>query len=747
MKQGRIWYVAVLMITGLVAPTIWAGDAVVVSLTAHGQHTPEAAFVEAVYRSAPKKAETVEVTLKDGKGEVALPAELWQLQASAPGYWSAVVTVETPSPEPVELVLWPALEIEAQISMPEDAEPPQKVHLSLNEVPVLPKGAAEQPESADVWCQIADSRLTGCSVPTGHWHLRFRAAEYIPRYYWNLALKGSEATDLGEVVLERGAFLFGKVETSDGTPCSSDAKVELRPVMNRNMPGQTELSEELENLTETILVNEWGYFEFNAIHPGEYQLTAVDSGFMPATLPRVPIEGLQHVELREPLVLQRALELVVLISPYEDPAGQAWEIVVFDANPLGQRNRAAEGHAFNGQWISPPLAAGPYLVNILDANGNRLGGEDVELSQSDQNLRIELSLVSVSGRVECGDEAIDAQLAFSTGPTKIKTESDEDGQFDVVLSQPGKWRVEVLSEEHDIDYRDLEVEIEPEPEELLIDVPDTTVRGEVVYANTGSPAPDAGIMLVNMSDQGFTPPYNDVADSEGRFKLRGIKPGTYKIEASYGALKSPLETVQVSEADATPLLQLVLRKRWRLEGRVVSGSNPVPAAMIWAVPYTAQGTYASTSAPNTRSMIDGSFTIGVSDDAVMVRLVTMAPGHTIQASTATQRQDTYQDDLVIDLAAEGGNLHLSRMAQRGVVFINGAPISIGFLTQWAAINGQPPVPGEDIMVPAMPAGEYIFCSLSDEEAVMVLAGVAMPRKEVCVDGFLSPGETLSLIAP
>lgn len=750
MKSGEVPPVWVLIICSLAASMVWAGEAVTVSVTAFGQNPPETAVVEAVSRSAAEASEAVEaaeITLRNGRGETTLPVETWQVRAAAPGYWSPLVTVESSSTGPVELALWPALEITAQISLPEDAEPPQKVHLSLNEVPDRPAGAAEQPESADVWCHLTDGRLRGCSLPAGHWHLRIRAGGFIPRYYWNLALKDSGAADLGEIVLERGAFLFGKVETSDGSPCSSEAKVELRPVMNRNLPARTDLREEIENLTETASVNEWGYFELGAVNPGQYQLTAVDPGFMPAILPRLTIEASRHVELREPLVLHRAMQLVVLISPHEDPTGRPWEVRLYDTRALGERSMVAEGSAVNGQWISPPLAAGPLFILVLDANGNRLRGEDVELSQSDQTLQIDLSLVSVSGRVECNDEAVAGRLIFTAGPTKVETESDDDGRFDVVLSQPGKWRVQVRSEDDDIDFRGLEVEIEPEPEEVLIEVPDTAVRGEVVYANTGDPAPDARIMLVSMSGRDYTPPYDDVTDSEGRFKLRGLEPGTYKVEASYGSLKSPLETVHVSENDPAPPIQLVLRGRWWLNGTVVSGPHPVPAATIWAVAFTSLGTYASTSAPSTQSLIDGTFTIGVADDAMIVRLVTMAPGHSLQASTATRWQDTDQSDLVIDLAAEGGNLHLSRVAQRGVVFVNGVPISYSFLSQWAAINGQPPIPGEHFVVPAMPAGEYIFCNLSDNEAARVVAGVAVPRTDVCASGFLSPGQTLSLIAP
>jgi len=746
-KAGSATVILSMILSASAAP---AASTLTILVKAHGQQAPDTVLVEAAPGSAAAEAEIVKVALINGRGEISLRVEkpdTWRLRASAPGFWSPEMTVAAPSQEPVELTLWPAVAVTAGVSTSENADPPDEVHLTLNQVPELPVGAPAQPENAKVRCSITESRLASCSVPAGQWHLRIKVAKYIPLYHWNLGLEESKAADLGEIVLKRGASLFGKVVTGDGWPCSPQTRVELKPLMNRNVPVPEKLAKEIENLTETVSINDWGYFQFDAVPPRTYQLTAVQPGFMPSTLPRISIGAGQHVEISEPLVLQRALQLAVFISPDEDFTGEPWTVRVISWSLLEERKNVAEGLAESGEWISPPLAAGPYAIEVSDPQGNRLAWQEIELTEAEQTAWIELSYVYVSGKIVTGDEPLAAHIGFAADFTETAAESDEEGRFEVMLPQPGQWLVRVRSEQDNIDCGGIEIDIEPgHTEELLIEVPDTKVHGEVVYQN-GAPAPDARVELVDISGEAKWPLYNGRTGSDGRFELNGLRPAIYNVQAFRGRLQSGIEIVQVSETNTTPPFQLVLHDNWMLKGKVVSGSEPVPGAAIWALPFTAQGTYASSSISQRTSGIDGSFYLGLPDNCEIVRIITMAPGFTLQASTATRKEDETTESFFLRLATGGGSLRLAKVSQKGVVVMNGVPLDKGFLSQWAYLNGRLPSPDRDLIVPAMPAGAYGYCDLTIDEAMLVVAGVAVPTLDRCAEGYLSEGGTLALAAP
>jgi hypothetical protein len=727
-----------------------AASTLTVAVKVRGQHPPDTALVEAATGATGAEKVLAEVALVNGRGEVSLQveqAETWRLHAAADGYWSPEVTASAPAREPVELVLWPAVAAAASFRAPDDADHSDEVRLTLNQVPELPDGAPEQPESAEVRCPISEKKLAECKVPAGQWHLRIKVQRYVPIYRWNLQLEQGKKPDIGEIVLERGASLFGKVVTADGSPCPARTRVELSPLVARNA-ARKQLAEKIENLTETVAVNEWGYFHFDAVSPRTYQLTAVQDGFIPSTVPQVSVAAGQHVELAEPLVLQPALQLLVVVDPGEDVSGEPWSVSLLSWSPL-KRGKITDGTTENGEWRAQDLTSGPYLVRVTDSQGNEAAVQEIELTEAEQTAWIELSYAHVSGKVVCGDEEpLAASLSFTADNTKVSAESDDEGRFEVMLPRPGQWLVRVRNEQENIDCGGIELDIEPEQTgEILIEVPDTRVHGRIVFGD-GTPAADAEVMLINLADGSKAKLYSDRTDGDGEFEVRGLPPATYRIEAARGTLQSRIETAQVSENGSEPELILVLLDKWILKGRVVVGSEPVPAAHIWAIPYTEQGTLASSMAAQSRSNIDGSFSLAMADTTAMARVLTMAPGYILNAVTVTREQAESSKELAIRLDVSGGTLLLSRTSELGIIVLNGVPFSDVILSQWAMLNGRSRHPDHDPwMVPAMPPGAYGYCDLTREEALLVRAGLAVPTKDRCVEGVLSEGGTLTLSAP
>ncbi len=747
----RVLFLAVWTVLLIAPPSLTAGveELIDVVVVTPGAEPPDAVEVEI---SHGQHSERRELALQSGRGELSFEAAEpgpWRLRARAAGFWSPEVEVEASLAEPVELDLWPAAPVVGEVRVPEGLDPPEALEIDLEPVPDRPSGGADQPKGATVVCALEEGELRGCVAPAGTWHLRLDAAGFAPARLWGVEVETGETADLGKVVLREGATVFGRVVTADGALCSPHARVELRPVLNRQLGGGSEaLRAEIDSLTETAPVNGWGYFQLDGVPPGVFELRAEDEGYMPAILEHLEVRPGQEVDLAEPLVLQPALEMVVVVSPSEDLAGEPWTVRVLGAKATEDGGEVASGPAEAGQWQSPPLAEGRYLVEVLEKGGNRMALRQVDLGPGETQIWIELEYVPVEGEVVRGDEPLAAHLEFASEEgSAVATESDEEGLFDVVLPAPGTWLVDVRDEEANVDCRDIEVEIEADhADEVLIEVPDTSVRGRVVNSD-GTPAADARAELIATSEGARTRIYDVRTGSDGAFALAGVQPGRYRAEARQGHRRSGIEVFEVAEEVPTPPITLVIRDSRVLRGRVMSGAGPVPAASLWPMPFTAQGTLAMASVTATRSNIDGSFAIQVPDSTRMVRIVTWAPGFALEASTMTLDEREEPEDLLVEVAPGGGTLRLAPPSQAGVVIVNGVPVDFYLLTGWAGLNGVVQDPDQDAVVPAMPAGSYGYCELSVAEAQAVSAGIAVPTSDACVTGFLSDGGTLDLAVP
>lgn len=103
--------------------------------------------------------------------------------------------------------------------------------------------------------------------------------------------------------------------------------------------------------------------------------------------------------------------------------------------------------------------------------------------------------------------------------------------------------------------------------EVSIEVPDTLLQGEVVD-EAGRSVPGALVtVLGNRGDQ-------RMADEEGRFEFRGLRPGLRGVEAEERDRSSGVVEVMVEEDRETAPLRLVVRENTEVKGRVVSSWAP-----------------------------------------------------------------------------------------------------------------------------------------------------------------------------
>ncbi|MGH2628317.1 MAG: carboxypeptidase-like regulatory domain-containing protein, partial [Anaerolineales bacterium] len=434
-----------------------------------------------------------------------------------------------------------------------------------------------------------------------------------------------------------------------------------------------------------------------------------------------------------------------------------WRLLLH-ASEEGAIIDAAEGTTDrSGRWRSPSLPAGIYVVRVLEGD-NSFFWQEVTLSESTQELAIELPLVEVVGTVRFGEEPLAGRLLFGgqngRGGTKIGAESDTEGHFSAVLPRADKWVVDVQSDDPPVDAVGLGVEVrrrrDRRPTKLDIEIPDTVVRG-TVSDDQGRPVPDAWVHLTRFEpSSGLT---TRTTGRDGAFTIQGQLPGRCFVWArtANGETSDTSEVVLV-EGPPPPPLQLVVEKRRLLRGRVTSAAGTgVAGAQVFADAFPAAGLPTLPGWDRAAADLDGAFKLELPNKTAEVQLVVLAPGHPLAAWRVRLREETTA--LTLRLEESQGTLHLPRTDSNLVtslfplLLLDGEPLGGDLLRSWAmAGNGGSPS-GDIKTVSGMPPGSYRYCELEPQEALLVLWGAAAPSESACTEGYLAAGGELTLESP
>jgi len=707
-------------------------------------------WIEVVSASDSGSRSRTAVDIIDGMAvaDVELPGEPpWRLRPSAPGYWGTEVELGKLPDEPVALRLLAAGSV-SMILRPRTNEPSiERVEVRMTQCQSGAADAADLLGPLEVICPTSEARrVQACGAPAGCWNLRVAAAGYAPKYMWNVEIQAGEAVSLGTIELDQSAVIVGRVAVEDGTPDPQRTVVTVQPRMDLSKVSEAQKREIGQLATETT-VNVWGYFQLQAAPELPLEVVVTQDGFMPAISSPLRLKAGQSLELEEPLVLRRALQLEVLLDRWEDPWGNPWTIHLLRWDPMSDPKQVAEGLIEEGAWLSPLIAQGRYVVQVVDGLDNRMAWQEVELSESHQVVPIELDMVLVRGSVVMADSPLPAQIWFGgrSGKARITARTDEEATFDVGLPRPGTWKVDVASDEAFVNAVGIEVEIDPESaEDVIIEVPSTVIDGTVVDLS-GEPVSGARVLMTSIGNGGQ--PVAATSGVSGRFELRGLQPETYQVEASLGDLRSGVEQVMLVEDRPAAPLRLVLTRSWVLQGRVVATSGPVPRATVLAFPFTVGAALAGVTVPSTRTELNGSFELSLPGSTQLARLVVLAPGQGIALRPVQRGVGVGSEQLEVFIAPADGTLELGRVSSGQIVFYGSEPVDAMLLKEWAAMNGSGQGTGVTVAVPLMPSGVYRLCSLTVDQAILVMGGAALPEPERCSEGVLAAGGRLSLSAP
>ncbi|MFT7617264.1 MAG: hypothetical protein ACI97A_000899, partial [Planctomycetota bacterium] len=248
----------------------------------------------------------------------------------------------------------------------------------------------------------------------------------------------------------------------------------------------------------------------------------------------------------------------------------------------------------------------PFAGTVVDANGDPIEGANVVMTIPNPRSGNGMPAGFSSGIVE-------GNMPFMTsGNSRHFIKSKADGSFEFRGMVAGNYKLNVRHTEY-LNIKDREVVLEkdrPQPDYKITLSSGATLTG-IVYDEESNPLPGAQVSLrkkkeidpnsgdsemmefgIGMASQGGL---NVVAGEGGAYNFRGIFPGDYIAKAkqpkkrsegrgmmivmSGGSQESGGEPVSL-QADNVTELDLRIKKKARVFGKVLSGSQPVVGAKV-----------------------------------------------------------------------------------------------------------------------------------------------------------------------
>jgi len=731
---------------------------------------PISAHIQAIWAAGPANNGVpagVEAEAGPDGAVLDLSDGVWQVQASAPGYWSqgAEVVVPRQASASVRIALWPAATLHGEIQMAGGEPTPEALEVRLDAIPDLAdvisaRQASDQqsksrPDHAELRCRIEEGSWN-CLGPAGLFDVRLEATRYTPQYQWGVSLKAAENTDLGRTPLLRTASVFGRAVRKDGSNPPGPCRATLRPeAMRGGSVPETETARQGET-SFSVPLSLRGYFQVVGVSPGMYVL---DVGCQAASgIRELSVHADGETRVDPPLLLEE-LTLDIAVEPKADPEGQPWQLTVDATAPSLRRFANKVRTSKDGRWARRGLSAGSYRVMVNSSNGTPWLQRDFELGAGSGPLSLRLSFVRVAGRALLGMQPVRARLVFfndEAGGQPVTLTSDDSGSFHGLLPVPPgapetSWTVEArvarapgVRRLSGVSVPSVAGGARPW---LELALPTIAVRGTVVSEDG---QPQSGVQVT--FEEANKAQTMTSTDDAGSFELPELPPGKYTAVAESfegTSERAPLDVAEGSENE----LKLVLKLSKRIPFYVVSSQGPVSdaAVQVWISPGVPRSL--------TRTDQDGRFDVKLPDGITEVGLTVGAPGYALKLTRmpvsatetpASSGSDGSPNANTITLDASAGTIELDLKPPQSsfdtpvtpYLVHNGAIQEAGTLAGWG--SGQAGVSSsETAEVEAVEPGVYALCFLAGSADLAAIWQGALPPDR-CRKGLLEQGRTLTL---
>lgn len=435
----------------------------------------------------------------------------------------------------------------------------------------------------------ADGRAMLRGLPTDRtWRL-----SATPEFWATRVVPGVEVVS-GETTIESldfrlGARLSGVVIDDRGKPVEG-AEVRWQ-TSNRFM--------DFGNRRDAATTDEHGAYRLYGVRPGDGEVVAEKDGLLEG---RVELEDLADAEERRgvDVTMSSGLAIAGVVRTKDgEPAGGA-TVTAARENEGGRRmgwrrgggNDVREVEADeHGRFTIGGLVAGDYRVTTeWDAPGKG-DWKDTQIAvpAGEHNLVITVApppgvVFLVTGPDGAPVDRVNIELApvndaaggagrftrflggARPGSIDVQLESD-DGRYVVEDVTRGPWTVDISGDGLVQETDDLEILVDGSTEHPVTLVRTASISG-VVVDPSGAAVPDVNVRLLDAADDTTTPwgmrfggdVMSRNSDDEGRFELKGLRPGSYELIANEdGYASSEVRGVDVRSGDEIAGIRLALR--------------------------------------------------------------------------------------------------------------------------------------------------------------------------------------------
>jgi protocatechuate 3,4-dioxygenase beta subunit len=421
----------------------------------------------------------------------------------------------------------------------------------------------------------AQGRFTLERLPRAPLALGVTVRGYAPRRVD--AAPAAADLDLGDVVLERGLTIRGRVRDAAGHGIT-DAKVQA---VMQNMPPRRVTADGLTEADGTFLVA--------GLEPGVYSVRVDASGYGRATA-RMTAGG-EPVDL----VLQRSGAITGTVVDEKGVPVPAFEVTATPTEE-GEAWRPVWGDGSEGRFELPDVDAGEWVLQVKAAEKAeaRVSGVKVRMGAATDVGRVRLTPgAAVRGRVtdNAGSPVAGANVAADTpgrfapvmGSGSRGAFTDLSGAFELAGLEPG--RIDLVADHPDF-ARGRVSGVEVDPARGTTDVRITLTRGGrvegTVRRRDGRPVERALVRVASVASGSSVGPGAAVAP-DGTYSVEHVAPGGARAMLQFNSGDSiyssaqvrPVEVRENETATADFLLRDIL-----LSGTITRRGEPAPGVRI-----------------------------------------------------------------------------------------------------------------------------------------------------------------------